>query len=139
MSKFILFGTMIEEPKYERTTNGIDYCSIIVEEKSVRELSKKEFINRYQIEFFGNYKNAIPSNVRLVGATVVITGSISGAEFKGKYYSHLRGDGFTLVSLNGNNSVAKFTQASASEDTTPKHAREDKKYSSLEENEDLPF
>lgn len=96
MGKFVVHGVLVEQPRKSTTNNGIDCVTLLVEEK-VRTAYNKEIINVYSVDFMGKMVNCVPDNVRLIGAPVVVTGTIRSREYKGKYYNDLSGDGLTII------------------------------------------
>ena len=96
MGKFVVHGVLVEQPIKSTTSNGIDCVTLLVEEK-VRTAYNKEIINVYSVNFMGKMVNCVPDNVRLIGAPVVVTGTIRSREYKGKYYNDLSGDGLTII------------------------------------------
>ena len=112
MGKFIVYGVLIEEPKRGVTSNGIDTVTLLIEEKT-RNSFNKDIINVYSVEFMGKAVNCIPENMRLIGAPVVVSGSIRSREYKERYYNDLIGDGITII--NAHTFVSKPAPEQASE------------------------
>lgn len=95
MSKFIIHGTLVEEPKRNKTTKGLDYVSLIIEETYESYLGTT--INTYEVCFFGKTANVIPSDISLKGVPVIIVGAIGSMAKNGRYYSSLRGEQITFL------------------------------------------
>jgi len=98
MGRFIVTGVLVEEPKTGTTASGIDTVSVIVEEK-YNTPSKREVINLYAIDYIGKGVNCVPTNVRLIGCPVVVTGTIKSREYKGKHYNDLQGETFSIIDV----------------------------------------
>ena len=99
MGRFIIHGIVVEEPKTNTTSNGIDMCNVVVEEKYSTP-TKREVINTYSIDYMGKAVNCIPAGVRLVGCPVVVTGLLKSRQYNGKYYNDLQGDTFSIIDIN---------------------------------------
>lgn len=115
MGRFIVHGVLVEEPKRTVTSNGIDCVTLVVEEKF--RASYKEVVNVYSVDFMGKAVNCIPENMRLVGAPVVITGTIRSREYKERFYNDLLGDGITIIDTNAFVSKPMPKQASTPTET----------------------
>lgn len=114
MGKFVVHGVLVEQPRKSTTSNGIDCVTLLVEEK-FRTAFNKEIVNVYSVDFMGKMVNCVPDNVRLIGAPVVVTGTIRSREYKGKYYNDLSGDGLTIIDIGSfvSNSVPMSAGAEA--------------------------
>lgn len=142
MGKFIVHGVLVEEPKRTTTSNGIDCVTLLVEEK-FRTSFNKEVINLYSIDFMGKAVNCVPENVRLVGAPVVITGTIRGREYKEKYYNDLMGDALTIIDTNSfvSEGVSNSARPKPSEpkEEIPVDTADELPLTPSVEEDDLPF
>ena len=98
MGKFIIHGTLVEEPVRTPLSNGTDCVTLIIEEKF--NTAFKEIVEVFDVSFVGKNTNCVPTNIRLAGAPVVVTGTISSREYKGKYYKDLRGDTLSIITTN---------------------------------------
>lgn len=133
MGKFVIHGTLIEEPKRTTIGNGIDCISLTIEERY--QTSYKEMVNVVVVDFLGKATNCVPANVRLAGAPVVILGTISSREFRGKYYYDLKGETLTIITNNAFEETHKpvLTQANVDESKDISFDENDLA------NDDLPF
>ncbi len=95
MGRFVCHGVVVEEPSRMTLNNGLSCVRLLVEETSVN--AYKETTNIYSVDFVGKASTCVPLNIRLTGAVVVIYGSLTSREFKGKYYNDLRGEQLTVV------------------------------------------
>lgn len=95
MGKFIVHGTLLEEPTRTTLKSGIDCVRILVEERY--NTVSKEVVNHYQIDFLGKNASLVPEN-SVIGAPVVIYGSISTNTYNGRYYNDLKGEQITVLS-----------------------------------------
>ena len=136
MGKFVVHGVLVEQPRKSTTSNGIDCVTLLVEEK-IKTAYNKEIINVYSVDFMGKMVNCVPDNVRLIGAPVVVTGSIRSREYKGKYYNDLSGDGLTIIDTG---SFVSNSVPMSAERVEEEPAIEGANLDNIEiEDDDLPF
>ena len=130
MGKFVIHGTLLEEPRKTTINNGLDCFTLIVEEKY--QTSYKEVVNVFSVDFMGKATNCVPTNIRLAGAPVVIIGSISSREYKGKYYNDLKGEQLSVITTKAFENVEP-TQADVDDNKDPSVDADDLS------NDDLPW
>lgn len=132
MGKFVIHGTLLEEPKKTVLSNGLDCFTLVVEEKF--QTSYKEVVNTFSVDFMGKATNCVPTNVKLAGAPVVILGSITSREYKGRYYSDLKGEQLSVITTKSfEEKSPTLEQADINEARDPSVDDEDLA------NDDLPF
>ena len=131
MSKVIIHGILLEEPSRRKLANGLDTVTLKIEEKYIS--SYKEVVNVFLVEFYGTSGNCVPTNIRLAGAPVVIVGSITSKEYKGRFYYELRGEQLSIITTNSFVKNCEPTQKNIIEAKSPSFEQND-----LAEDE-LPF
>lgn len=124
MANFTLYGTIIEEPKLSQTKTGLEYNTVVIEERQKTAYNEK--INVFNISFFGKAMNCIPKNVSLRGAVAIVSGELAAREYNGRLYVDLRGISMSVVA-SADLSVNVNTPEQASIETPE------------EEDDDLPF
>ncbi len=129
MGRFIVHGTITEEPKRSKFKNGIDVMTVTLEERT--QGAFKEQVNMYSIDFIGRNTDCVPQNARLAGSVAIVVGQVASREYKGKIYTNLYGDGFTLVTL-------EAPQYADDEDRPPVPAQAGETPQTVDE-DDLPF
>lgn len=138
MGKFILHGVLVEEPKRTTTPSGVDCVTLVVEEK-FRTAFSREMINLYSIDFIGKAVNCIPESAHLVGAPVVISGSLRSRMYKDKYYNDLIGDTITIINTEAFARKPVREQASVQEEIAPKSVGAGNLDNIEVDDDDLPF
>jgi hypothetical protein len=131
MGKFIVHGILIEEPSRSTLASGLDCTTLKIEEKY--STSFKEVVSVYSVDFIGKSANCIPTNVRLAGAPVVVMGTLSSREYKGRFYNDLRGEQLSIITTNAFVKDSAPTQAHIEETISPDFEQTDLA------DDDLPF
>ena len=130
MAKFLLHGTVIQEPARTTFSKGVECIRLVVEERYATAV--KEVVNVFSIDFIGKLTACVPTNMRLAGAPVVVTGKMTAREYKGKHYYDLNGEQLSIIATNSFIKDQTFTQADIDEvkdETVPMGLSDD----------DLPF
>lgn len=104
MGKFVVSGVIVEEPRKSKSASGVDYVSVVLEEK-YRTPYSKEIVNLYDVCFMGKSTNCVPRDYSVVGMPAIVTGSLRGRTFKDHCYVDLIGDGLTIINTHTFSSV----------------------------------
>ncbi len=131
MGKFVIHGTLLEEPRKSVLSNGLDCFTLLVEERYMT--SYKEVVNTYSVDFMGKATHCVPTNIKLTGAPVVIMGSVSSREYKGRYFNDLKGETLSVITAKTFTDEPLPTQADVDEVKDPSLDAVDLP------NDDLPF
>lgn len=117
MGRFVIHGVLLEEPRRTTLKDGLDCISLLIEEKY--QTAFKEVVSTFSVDFIGKSTNCVPTNIKLTGAPVVVMGTISSREYKGRYFNDLRGDQLSIITTKSFEEDSVPAQADVDEVKTP--------------------
>jgi len=130
MGKFIVYGTILEEPK-QVAVGTVEGINVLIEEKY--RTAFKELINVFNVTFVGKNTACVPTDIKLAGAPAVIVGSVLARKFNEKYYYDLRGEQLSIIT------TKSFTKPNTINQNDVEDVRDTSVPNDNLPNDDLPF